>query len=310
MKKVYLLALSMLVTFTLMAQITEKEEDLKKKTDTEKDGWKKGGMVSLGFSQVSLTNWSAGGENNISVNSLVNLFGNYTKGKSTWDNNLDLGYGIVRQSDSDFIKSDDRIDFSSKFGREAKKNLYWAALLNFKTQFNSGYNYPDFPNTVVKTKISDFLAPAYIIGAIGLDYKPTDKLTVFVAPVTSKTTIVNSTILSNAGAFGVEPGETIRSEFGGYLKTVYKTDIVKNVSFQTKLDLFANYIDNPGSCIDVNWEVLIAMKVNKFLTTTISTHLIYDDDTDIEWTDNDGKDHDGPTTQFKEVLNVGVSYKF
>jgi hypothetical protein len=309
MKKIYLLAISILISYALMAQITEKEEDLNKKTDTEKDGWKKGGIVSVGFSQVSLTNWSAGGENNVSVNALINLFGNYRKGKSTWDNNLDLGYGIIRQSDSDFIKSDDRIDFSSKYGREAFKDIYWAALLNYKTQFNTGYDYPDFPNTVIKTKISDFMAPAYIIGAIGLDYKPNDKLTVFVAPVTSKTTIVNSKVLSNTGKFGVEPGETIRYEFGGYLKAVYKTDIVKNVSLLTKLDLFSNYIEHPER-IDVNWEVLIAMKINKFLTTTISTHLIYDDDTDIAWEEDNGKAHLGPKTQFKEVLNIGISCKF
>jgi len=54
------------------------------------------------------------------------------------------------------------------------------------------------------------------------------------------------------------------------------------------------------------------MKVNKYISTTLSTHLLYDDDIDIAVdTNNDGiTDRFVPRTQFKEVLGVGFSYKF
>jgi hypothetical protein len=75
----------------------------------------------------------------------------------------------------------------------------------------AGYNYPDD-----STKISDFFAPAYLVLALGLDYKPDAYFSVFLAPVTEKFTFVTDQVLSDAGAFGVTPGKTSLSEFGGY----------------------------------------------------------------------------------------------
>ena len=88
---------------------------------------------------------------------------------------------------------------------------------------------------------------------------------------------------------------------------------MENISIQTNLDLFSNYLHNPGN-IDVNWEVLLSMKVNKFFSATISTDMIYDDDIKIA----EDKNHNGiidigekgPRLQFKEVLAVGIAYKF
>ena len=150
-------------------QVTDGEAALRKQSSDTTQGWRKGGVISLNATQTSLTNWASGGQNSIAFNAALNLFANYRAGKSTWDNNLDLGYGLSRQGeDADFIKNDDRVEFTSKYGYEAYKSLYYAALLNFKTQMTNGYDYST-PDTA---KISTFLAPAYLLGAIGLDYKP------------------------------------------------------------------------------------------------------------------------------------------
>ncbi len=290
----------------------------KQKTDTI-EGWKKGGTVSLNLSQVSLNNWSAGGQNSISTNGLISLFANRKKGSGLWENNLDIGYGTIKQGENkNWWKTDDKIDFISKYGQKASKKWYYAGLINFKTQMTEGFNYPDD-----STKISDFLSPAYLLVAVGMDYKPSDNLTAFISPLTAKTTFVNDQSLADAGAFGMESvtydtsgnmltsGKNIRKEIGGYLRVFYKHDIMKNISFQTKIDLFSNYIENPQN-IDVSWEVLLSMKVNKYISATISTHLLYDDDIDITLeADNAGKPLKvGTRTQFKEVLAVGFSYKF
>ncbi len=317
--KVFIIAMVVLFTTNVtQAQTTEVEENLKKQTTDSLDGWKTGGVFSLNLTQTSLTNWSAGGENSVSVNGLVSLFANLKKGNSTWDNSLDLAYGLLQQGDADIRKTDDKIDFTSKYGQKAFKNWYYAGLINFKSQMTAGYNYPDD-----STEISNFLAPAYVLGAIGLDYKPSEVFTMFVSPLTSKITIVNDQTLADAGAYGVDPaefndlgvlvsnGKTIRSEYGGYLRALLKKDVMKNVNLQTKLELFSNYVEEPDH-IDVNWEVLIAMKVNKYISATISTQLIYDHDINIA-IDNNGDgivDAVGPRTQFKEILGVGLSYKF
>jgi len=80
---------------------------------------------------------------------------------------------------------------------------------------------------------------------------------------------------------------------------------MENITVSSRLSLFSNYANNPQN-IDVNWETLIELKVNRFISATIATHLIYDDDIAIQ--DRDG--NTGPRTQFKEVIGVGFSYKF
>lgn len=274
--------------------------------------WKFGGSTGLNFSQVYLSNWSSGGQSSVSATGLISLFGNYSKGKSTWDNTLDLAYGVLRQGDAgQVVKTDDKIDFSSKYGREASKVWFYSGLLNFRTQFAPGY--PIVNGAEDKsTLLSDFLAPGYLLVALGMDYKPSDKFTAFISPATMKTTVVMNQTLADAGAFGVEAGENIRSEIGGYVKLMYKTKVVENVDLQTKIDLFSNYMNNPTN-IDINWETLITMKVNKFLSATISTQLLYDDDIDIAIPNNPldlTDDEFGPRVQFKEVLSLGLSYKF
>jgi hypothetical protein len=188
--------------------------------------------------------------------------------------------------------------------------------LNFKTQMTPGYNYPDVIN-----KISDLFAPAYLLMALGLDYKPNANFTAFFAPVTAKFTFVNDAALSAAGAFGVEPGDKSKSEIGGYLRASYtKNDFtqefLKNISFSTKIDLFSNYIENPQN-VDVSWETLIAMKINKYISVSLNTHLMYDDNIKIAIDRNDDGILDaaelaapGSRIQFKEILGVGFSYNF
>lgn len=284
--------------------------------DPADTAWKTGGTLGLNFSQTYLNNWAAGGQNAIAVNSLVSLFANYDLGNNTWDNTLDLAYGVLRQGeDGQFIKTDDRIDFASKYGRKATENWYYSVLLNFRSQFAPGYVIENGVE-LRDQKLSDFLSPAFSMLALGMDYKPSDNFTVLISPLTLKTTIVLDDEL--ATDYGLEEGENMRYEIGGYIKIAYKVDVVENVTFQTRLDLFSNYFNNPQN-IDVNWENLISMKINEFLSASITTQLIYDDDITIgaveEVTSPEGDilveaDNGGPRTQFKEVLAIGVSYKF
>jgi hypothetical protein len=312
-KNFALLIVFTIVSIVVTGQVTEAEKTLRAQATDTTLGWKTGGSLTITMSQTSLTNWASGGQNAIAMNGRLNLFASYKTKISVWDNSFDFGYGLMKQGVDDyFTKTDDKIDILSKFGREAFKSFYYALLFNFKTQITPGYNYPDMEN-----EISAFLAPAYILLAAGLDYKPNQYFSAFVAPLTGKFTIVNNESLSQAGAFGVTPGEKFRSELGGYLRAAYmrndfKSEILKNVSFTTKLDLFSNYLDKPQN-IDVSWETLLGLKINKFLVVSFNIHLIYDDNTMINVDrDNDPStiDAPGPRIQFKEIFGVGLSFKF
>ncbi|HEY3372353.1 MAG TPA: DUF3078 domain-containing protein [Prolixibacteraceae bacterium] len=294
MKKCLLFLL--LIPFTMYSQ---------EKLDTLKT-WKVGGMISLNFSQVSITNWAAGGRSSNAGVGIFNIFGIYKKDNLLWENSLDMGYGVIKEENRHSVKSDDRIDLNSKLGIKKTEKLYYSALFNFKTQFAPGYKDPNYEDA-----ISRFLSPGYVTLSLGLDYKPNKAWSIFVSPLTGKMTIVTDDVLSAQGAFGVDPGKTIRTEVGSFVKVELKTGLMKNVSLNSKLDLFSSYTNNPEN-IDVNWDVLINMKINDYLSAVLITNMIYDDDIKIAIDDNnDGViEKRGPRLQFKEIFGVGFNLKF
>lgn len=269
---------------------------------TEKDTtWKSGTSGNITFSQVSLSNWAAGGQNSYSADGRFSFFATYDKAKTSWSNMLDLAYGVVKIVDDDSKKSNDQIDFESKLGYDASERWNYSLMFNFRTQFDKGYDFDAEPKTV----ISDFMSPAYLTLSIGMDYRPNKHLSVFLSPVSGRTTIVNNQKMADEGAFGVSPGNNAFHEYGALVKVKYAKEILKNINFETKADFFGAYNNNPQN-VDVNWEAMIDMKINKFFSTNLRTHLIYDDDTKIMDSDGVAK----PMVQFKEAFGFGISYKF
>lgn len=293
--------------------LTTETSKLKEDKDTSTLRWRKGGTVNLAAQQVSLINWAAGGQSAISANGLLSLFTTYKHKRHLWTTNLELAYGVIKQgTNRNWWKNDDRLQFNTKYGYKAIEHLYYTVLSDFKSQFAPGYNYPN--DSVM---ISTFLAPGYAVLAFGFDYTPDKNVSVFLAPVTARFTFVNDDSLAKYGAFGVQkeernvsgqvvvPYRKIREQAGGYFKLQLKKNVMENVEFSTMLELFSDYLDNPLN-LYVNWTTLTTMKVNKFISATFSTQLIYDEAVMIK--DKDGKV--GPRVQFRQVLGVGLAYKF
>ena len=280
--------------------------------------WDFGGVGTVNFSQVSLNNWAAGGQNSLSALGIANLYANYKKGKNTWNNSLDMTYGNVKLENQRVRKSEDRMELNLKYGRQASSKWFYTGQFNLKTQLTPTYT--DTRDSIM----SNFLSPAFMLASLGMDYKPNDKLSVFISPVTGKFTLVESQRMADVGAFGVRPaakddagnsipntGERLREEFGGFVNVRFKHELVQNVVLQSKLDLFSNYMRNPQN-VDLNWENLVSFKVNKFIAASLFVHLVYDDDININVDRNeDGEiDSKGPRLQVKETLGIGLSYKF
>ena len=280
--------------------------------------WNWGGAGTINVGQVALTNWAAGGQSSINVLGLASLFANYKRGTSAWDNTLNINYGGNKTGKDKFRKNDDKLELNAKYGRHAFGKWYYAGQFNLKTQLTPTF-YKDTDSV-----ISDFLSPAFILTSVGLDYRPNEDFSLFISPATGKFTYVKSQRLADAGAFGVEPGklnkdgfripntgERFREEIGAYLAIRLRRDVMENIKLQSRLELYSSYNNNPSN-IDVNWENRLDMKVNKFISVSLITELIYDDDIDVPLDrDEDGKpDGSGPRVQFKETLGVGLSYKF
>ncbi len=296
MKKLFSIIALAASAFFVSAQDADtlREESPKKWTIT--------GITGLNVSQTSLVNWSAGGENTVAANAYFNISALYRQNKHSWENTLSAELGATYTQAQKWAKSVDKLDFASKYGYKIAPAWDFGILGDFKTQFLKGYKTPGD-----KQYISRLFAPAYLVLAAGLDYKPNEHFSVFISPLTGKMTIVNDDFLSNAGAFGVTAGKKFRFEAGAYLKTAYTKEILKNVTLMSKLDLFTAYNRSFGN-IDVNWENVIGLKVNEYIMANIHTNLIYDDD--IKQLDAGGNVIGGPRVQFKEMIGVGLSYKF
>jgi len=263
-------------------------------------------MASLNFSQASFSNWSSGGQNSLGLNSFLNLKANYKKGKHSWGNTFDFGYGFNiegKMKDAKYTKSNDKLEITSAYGYSISKDNRWllTVLVNFRTQFSAGYNYPDD-----STVTSNFMSPGYLVAGLGITYAPVKWFYLFMSPSSGRFTFVLDKKLSDSGAFGVDRGKKMHAEFGPYVRADMNKDLSKTINLSTTVELFTDYIENFGN-IDVNWSLLLTMKVNKWLAASIATQLIYDDHIKIKTAPTAEAI---PHTQFKELLGIGLTYKF
>ena len=278
--------------------------------DTLPDGWHHKGNFGLNFGQSSYTNWAAGGQNTFNGQGIFNYAIQYKHGNFKWDNTLStsLGYSYF-----DFkhkpVKTDDKIEFTSLAALKATEHLNYGAELAFRSQFAYGFDYSKDSTQY----ISKFLAPAYISLGLGVEWVPCKHFSLYFSPVTGRVTIVNDDYLASIGAFGVnnlDKNDTIvhtnydkvRYEFGARAVANFNYPIVKNVDFNSKLELFSNYLNHPER-IDVDWQNMLVLKVNDWLNCNLATHLIYD--YDIPFYDEANVKIEGSKVQFKEVLAVG-----
>ncbi len=284
--------------------------------------WTNVNKLGINFSEVAFVNWNAGGNNSASALGNARFERNYKFRYTRWDNYMDLRYGLNLQEGQKLRKTDDAIRLSSTFGfqRDTISNWYYSAKANFNTQFSNGYKYPDR-----ETPISRFMSPGYSFLGAGVSYITKDqKLNLYLSPITQKSTYVLDEDLANKGAFGVQraildvngnvivPGEKVFLEFGILVTNTWETEVYKNVLLNHRLSLYTDYLRKFGN-IDVDWELNIDLKVNKYMVTTIGTHIVFDDNVLF----NEEVNAQGVVVkpgktrvQFKQLLGVGVSYAF
>ncbi|RYD74606.1 MAG: DUF3078 domain-containing protein [Sphingobacteriales bacterium] len=269
--------------------------------------WAKEAVFQLNFSQVALSNWQGGGQSTVAGAGYAHFLVSHFNEKHIWENRLDLGYGLFRQGKSGLLqKSDDMIKFMSKYSQKLSGDWNYVGLVDFNTTIMPGYKYREDSLTKELYEaelLSRFMAPGYVVTSLGFEYRPDEKLTLIMAPVSGKMTFVLQDSLSKAGAYGVEPGQMFRAELGATVKNILKYKLMKNILFESDLNLFANY--KTFDQIDVNWIAGMIFTVNNYFNAKISTNLIYDQDIDVKRSDNTV----GPAVQFKEALSIGIQYK-
>jgi len=275
--------------------------------------WKTGGTYTLNVQQVTLSNWAAGGTGSFALNTGTTLYANYKKDSKVWDTQLTINLGFNRQNERAFKtrKTNDNFIFVSNYGRQLSEKYFLTTQLDARTQLAGGYKYsrPAGADQEIRTKISDLLAPGYLQSSTGINYKKTfddkSRLSIILSPFTGRFTLVLNDSLSQAGAFGVLPGETVRAEAGMSVAIGgVDVNLLENVTWKSDLNLFSNY-ERFGNLV-VNFNSLIRMKVNKYISTRIETVLIYDEEVLIKQDDGSSKQ----AIQFQNLINFGISVDF
>ena len=283
--------------------------------------WTNGMQTELGFSQISLTNWAAGGSGSVALNTFINAHANYAKGSMFWDNRVQLAYGFLQSFEDGYRKSNDKIVIDSKWGYKAINKLYFSANFNFRSQFSPGFEYSKSQvikdghkeNIITSKKVSKFLAPAYTSLALGIDYKPGNgkELSVNVAPLTGNAVIVCVADSAFRAKYGNKKHEAVRWELGAQVKASLNKNILKTLKVTSTLTLFSDYLHKPEN-IQVNWDMQLTYILNKYLTTGIRTNLIYDDNVLIATNkvNEENKVIMTKKVQLQEIFSVSFTYTF
>lgn len=284
--------------------------------------WKKKNKITFNLNEVAFVNWNAGGDNSVAVLTAARFERNYAFRYVSWENALDLRFGLNMREGQGVRKTDDALRFTSTFGYRSDTISKWytSGKLNFNTQMADGYKYPN-----TETPISRLMAPGYLFLGVGTSYIDAEKkINLYISPLTQKATFVLDQNLANQGAFGVQkavldangniltPGKNTFMELGFLVTHSWEKEVYDNVNMISRLNLYTDYLNSFGN-IDIDWELNFNLKVNQYISAQIGTHLIYDDDIkfDQETADDGTILQPGiPKTQFKQLLGVGVVYEF
>ena len=195
--KVKIIILLVFLNLSLFAQKGNKDRYL-----TRDSTWTSNGVFTFNIAQTSFTNWSAGGDNQVNINSILHYRLRYKKTNTAWENIIETQYGTSIFSKFKVKKTNDKLNFTSKFGYNATKKWKYSYYLSLKTQFTKGYKYPND-----SVAISDFMAPGYYMAGLGMDYYPIPELSILMSPITYKVTVVGDDNLAADGNFGMKKAE-------------------------------------------------------------------------------------------------------
>ena len=258
--------------------------------------------ASLQFTQAYISgNWYQGGENNLALLGSINWLCNLNQDiHPNWLFNNSLSYKLgVATTHGDSIRNylinEDNFLFSSQLGYKAVKNWYYSAMFQFTTQFMNNYK------TNTRTMTAAFLSPAEMNIGLGMTYnykKADDRMfTLAIAPISYNLKYCRNITDIDPTRFGIDAGHHCKSTVGSNFEAKWLWRFTPSVMLSSRLYMFTNY-----QYVQGDWENTLDLSIGKYLTTQLYTHLRFDRSRE--------RDDDWNYWQFKEILSLGVVYRF
>jgi len=276
--------------------------------------WKYRTEANLVFSQTVLSNWVKGGEKSLSSLLDVTGYADYDNKqmKLSSSNFARVKLGFLASGENPIRKNTDIIETNSKLNHKAFGKFDFSAIMLFKTQLLTGYNYPND-----SVPVSKFLNPAVLTLGFGLDYKPNKNTSLNFSPLSYKGTYMTDTVNIDQTKYGIAADKKSKHEPGVSVMVTHNWKPKKSLAVTNRLQLFTNYIDNPQN-IDIDWEMILTANLNWFTDLRLNTHLIFDDNTRTPVMDEnnkpvlnpDGSQKKTARIQFKEMFGISLAFRF
>ncbi len=265
--------------------------------------WKTEGNFQFLINQAAFNDdWKGGGTTNYSANIVVNFNIYYNKGNYSWDTKFLGDYGINKIKDQEFYrKTNDRLELNSTIGRQiGQSKWYTSAFVNFRSQFDMGYEFgEDADGNETRALQTEFMSPAFTQLGLGALWKESDDISVNISPVTGRIITANKQFTTtpsyvDGDFFGINEGESIRTEFGASLNAFVKFKVMEGITAGNVLGLYSNYLEDPLN-VDIDYTLNLMMSVNKYISANFTFQAIYDDNAVRGF-------------QIREALGVGFNY--
>ena len=271
--------------------------------------WTFKGNGGLQFTQSYFSkNWYQGGENNYAFLGLLTLDANYNNQRRVQlDNKLEaqLGFQTSETAETKFRPTSNLLRLTSNLGIKAVGNWNYAAQLQLQTQPYMSYD----GKTANVT--GDFVSPLYVRASIGMDFKikkPKFEGTLKLAPLSYVITYVERQSL--IGRYGIHEGHHSKHEWGPNIEFRFKYNIIKNVSWESRLYWFTNF-----NLTRIENENIINFTINKYLSTKLFLYPRYEDSKyyNVKYNEDGSLADDSAREShwmFKEFFSLGLNYDF
>ncbi|WP_018478868.1 DUF3078 domain-containing protein [Pontibacter roseus] len=285
MKKSILLLFILLVNSAMVFAQTE--------ADTT---WRRTFAAGINLNQAAFSdNWKAGGISSIAFNANLDARADYVSGKISWDNAVQMQYGLLKNKGEEKRKSIDRLYLDSKYGYAISSDWNAFVSANFLSQFAKGYEY-DIDADGNDRLISNFLSPGFLTFALGAEYKPNPYFSLRLSPFAPRFTFLADDAVAANERYGVPEGKSVRTEWlAAMIQATYNRDVLTNVNLRLNYMAYINYQELSGKQIDHMFNAVLTAKVNRYINVNLMGNLIYDHDQDTG-------------VQYNQSLGLGILY--
>jgi hypothetical protein len=235
--------------------------------DTLNGFWAPNAAAGINISQIALSNWTQGGENQLTWTLTGNGGYDYFSKKWNFRNTLKITYGRTKLGSQNFRTNDNELFLELILSKHLGWDVDPFLSNSIRTPVTAGYNYKVEPFQ----KKADFFDPGYIIQSIGFTY---DKHALF---QTRLGFAVQETFTNKYRQYSDDPKtkkiEAFKLETGFESVTSFQQTIYDNMIIKSSLRLFTRFENL--DVWDVRWDNSIIAKVNDLLNVNFNYLLIY-----------------------------------